>query len=289
MPGQFTNLNRRETDWREIAQAFTRPTMAALAQSGCSATLRRRLTDAGLGEVKHRPLRGLLNEAFLGLRRHYRCEYVYKATIADRVVFGRHSPRTASLHVELPVGRSIVDLAVYNGHSTAYEIKTELDTQRRLVTQTPDYLRAFERVFVVTHPRWVDRYLTALDERVGILALLPSGSLTEVRSPVADLDRLDPSALFRLMRSGEYRSALEACFGPQPTLANGEQFEHFSRLWKSLSVIEAHDIVKAALRARTTDAATVTWVQQLPPSWRVLGYATPLSQVRRERLLNALL
>ncbi|WP_218124513.1 sce7726 family protein [Dyella sp. 333MFSha] len=285
----LTNLNRRETDWREVAQAFTRPAMAALAQSGCSDALRRRLTAAGLDEVEHRPLPELLGDAFRGLQRHYRCEYVYKASITDRVIFGRHSPRTASLHVELPVGRSIVDLAVYNGHSTAYEIKTELDTHRRLASQTPDYLRAFERVFVVTHPRWVDRYRTVLDERVGILALQPGGSLTEVRPPVADADRLDPSALFRLLRGAEYRSALERRFGPQPNMANGRQFQHFSRLWNSLSVIEAHDIVEASLRARTTDAATVSWVQQLPQSWRVLGYATPLSQVRRQRLLNALL
>ncbi|MDF3982156.1 sce7726 family protein [Luteibacter sp. PPL554] len=274
--------------WRQVAQAFTRPTLAALAQRGCAAEVRRRLQDAGLPVPEDLPLAQVLDQALDGLRRYYRCEYVYKATLADRIVFGRHSPRTASLHVELPVGRSIVDLAVYNGHSTAYEIKTELDSHRRLVSQTPDYLRAFERVIVVTHPQWVERYLTVLDERVGVLALSARGSLTEVRAPIAETDRLDPSALFRLLRSAEYRSALEAHFGPQPELTNGRQFQHFFRLWLSLPLEDAHQITKTALRARTTDADTASWVRQLPASCRVLGYATPLSRVQRERLLNAL-
>ncbi|NII08266.1 sce7726 family protein [Luteibacter anthropi] len=274
--------------WREIAQAFTRPTLAEVAQRGCAAGVRGRLQAAGLPVPDGLSLAQVLDQALNGLRQHYRCEYVYKSTITNRIVFGRHSPRTASLHVELPVGRSIVDLAVYNGHSTAYEIKTELDSHRRLVSQTPDYLRAFERVIVVTHPQLIERYLTVLDERVGVMTLSASGSLTEVRAPFADTDRLDPSVLFRLLRSAEYRAALEAHFGPQPKLANGRQFQHFFHLWQTLPVAEAHRITKEALRARTTDQDTVAWVRQLPASWRVLGYATPLSGVQRQRLLKAL-
>lgn len=285
------NRNRANVavQWRSVAQAFTRPALARLAQTGCSGSMRQGLAAAGWPGGDERPLASILDEALDGLARHYRCEYVYKSMVADRVVFGRHSPRTASLHVELPVGRSIVDLAVYNGLSTAYEIKTELDSHRRLATQTPDYLRAFDRVFVVTHPSLVERYLSFVDERVGILALTSRGSLMEVRAPTPDPDRLDPLALFRLLRGAEYRAVLEARFGSQPKMSNGRQFGHFRRLWQALSLGEAQTFTKEAMRARTTDSSTASFLGQLPVSCRVLGYATPLSLVQRERLLKALL
>jgi hypothetical protein len=53
--------------------------------------------------------------AFDKLFRSYRTEYVYKAAIANKLLFGKHSPRTAAMQVELPIGRSIVDIAIFNG------------------------------------------------------------------------------------------------------------------------------------------------------------------------------
>ncbi len=234
------------------------------------------------------PLGMALDAALEGLRKHYRCEYVYKAAIADRIVFGRHSPRTASMHVELPVGRSIVDVAVFNGTSTAYEIKTEFDSDRRLSTQTPDYLRAFERVYVVTHPALVGRYSRILDERVGVLALSPRGSLAEVRTADGSGESVDKSALFRLLRSHEYCQALEQEFGEQPFLPNGRRYSHYSKLWMDLSVGQAHKLTISAMRARTTSPCMVDFMRQMPVSYRALGYATPLSSVQQARVLKIL-
>jgi hypothetical protein len=226
--------------------------------------------------------------AFDGLKKHYRCEYVYKAILNDRIVFGRHSPRTASLHVELPVGGSIVDLAVVNGTLTAYEIKTELDGHRRLESQAESYLKVFERVYLVTHPRLASRYAGMTDVRVGILSLTDRGSLSEERPALDNGDRLSAEHLFRLLRASEYRLALERHFGPQGSVPNGRQFGHFEKLWVRLSLSEAARLVREALRARTTGADTAAFLRELPPSWRVLGYATPLSNVQRARVLNAL-
>ena len=284
----FPEVMEKPVSWQMVAKAFTRPVLARMAQSGSDDALRRILSKAGFAENRF-SLRDLMERSLYGLQRHYRCEYVYKAAIVDRIIFGRHSPRTASLHVELPVGRSIVDIAVFNGTSTAYEIKTELDSHRRLITQTADYLKAFERVFLVTHPAMVDRYAELSDERVGILALTPRGSLTEARPASIAPNRLDIHALLRLLRRQEYQDALEARFGDQGVLSNGRQFRHFNQLWNALPIAEARAITVAALRARTTDPGTVSFISQLPASCRVLGYATPLSGIQRQRLLNMLI
>ncbi|WP_407471740.1 sce7726 family protein [Xanthomonas campestris pv. raphani] len=274
--------------WRQAAQALTRPVLTQVGRTGDGRFIRKILTDAGLPDCSEKTVAELLDQVLDGLRQHYRCEYFYKATIADRVVFGRHSPRTSSLHVELPVGRSIVDLAVFNGNSTAYEIKTEFDSHRRLSTQTPDYLKVFERVYLVTHPSISPSYLRVLDERVGILTLQPNGSLREIRAPNSSGADLDKKALFGMLRSKEYCQALRQRFGAQPEVPNGLRYEHYWRLWETLSVREAQRIVVAAMRGRTTTESMAKFVRELPRSCRVLGYATPLSIAQQRRVLNAL-
>jgi hypothetical protein len=274
--------------WRQVSQLFTRPMISAIAREGSVRPVRALMRKAGMDVAKDASVASLLDECLNGLRENYRCEYVYKAALGDRIVFGRHSPRTASLHVELPVERSIVDIAVFNGTSTAYEIKTELDSDKRLVSQTPDYLRVFDRVYVVTHPTLVDRYIRVLDERVGLLALTSRGRLTTVRVATNALDRIDTAALFRMMRRAEYQAAIARICGPQPILPAGLLFQHYSRLWATLTVVQSHEAFVDAMRARTTGPDTVEFLSNLPASLRVLGYSTPLSGVQRDRLLCAL-
>ncbi|MCF8788329.1 sce7726 family protein [Xanthomonas campestris] len=274
--------------WRQAAQVLTRPVLAQAGRTGHGQFIRKLLSDAGLPVGSGQTVAELLDQVLDGLRRNYRCEYFYKAAIADRVVFGRHSPRTASLHVELPVGRSIIDLAIFNGTSTAYEIKTEFDSHRRLLTQTPDYLRVFERVYLVTHPSISPQYLRVLDDRVGILTLQSNGSLSEIRAPRSSTSNLDKMALFQMLRAQEYVQAARDWFGDQPELPNGRRYEHYRRLWEQLTTEQAHASVVKAMRERTTAEPMVDFVRALPRSCRVLGYATPLSKPQQKRVLNAL-
>lgn len=274
--------------WRPLAQVFTRPLVSTAAREGSARVFREALRAAGVQAPKDAPLGPLLDACMVDLQRHYRCEYVYKAAIADRVVFGRHSPRTASLHVELPVGVSIVDLAVFNGTSTAYEIKTEFDSEKRLASQASSYLKAFEQVYVVCHADMVDRCARAASADVGILTLNRRGQLTTVRSAVASRERMERLTLFRLLRVAEYQAAIKRLRGPQPEVPNGLRFAHYSRLWDTLSIDEAHEAVVSAMRSRTTQKPVSDFVAALPKSLRVIGYATPLSKPQRERILNIL-
>jgi hypothetical protein len=274
--------------WRTLAKLFTRPVMTAMARTGSADLLVRGLRRVGVNvDSQYRSVGAVFDACFKELSDGYRCEYIYKAAIADRIVFGRHSPRTASMQLELPVGRSIVDVAVFNGTSTAYEIKTELDSDKRLVSQSPDYLKAFDRVYVVTHPSLAERYIRSVDHRVGILTLSRRNQLSEVRPPASDLSRVSSATIFRMLRRGEYMEAITHYFGRQPQLPNGAVFAHYERLFGMLSAAQAHEAFVSALRRRSTDGETASYISALPKSLRALGFATPLSGVQRAKLLNA--
>lgn len=276
---------------RLLAKAFTRPVFAAIARTGeykphLDFLVKRRIVIPA--KSTEAPLSQLFEDAWGRLVTAYRNEYVYKNELATRLVFGRHSPRTASFHVEMRVGRSIVDIAVANGTTTAYEIKTEFDTPRRLQTQTNDYLKAFDKVYVVTHPAHVERFEKQIDSRVGLIVLSPKASLTPYREAQSNAANVDPKAIFRCLRREEYVAAVTKSFGQVPLLPNGHIARHCERLFASLSSEEAHKAFIQTLRARTTTESTVDFVAQLPSSLRALGYATPLSGRQRKTLLELL-
>lgn len=274
---------------RLIARAFSRPVLEGMARRGTAGDVAGRLADLKVGQGRPLGTVGDMFDAGLeDMRASYRCEYVYKAAIADRIVFGRHSPKTSSLAVELGVDGSIVDAAVFNGTATAYEIKTEFDSPTRLTTQTASYLRAFDRVFVVTHPDSADRYESVVDARVGILALNRDNSMSLVRDAEGELSRVEPEVVFRMLRRPEYMEVVEKYFGPQPKLPNGLLDAHYRALFRQLTSLQAHVALVAAMRARTTDASSVVFLSSLPRSLRALGYATPLTGPQRKRVLTSL-
>lgn len=272
---------------RLIARVFSRPVLEAIARSGDHAPVVSVLARLGVGD-KALTVAELFDAALEELGRGYRCEYVYKAAIASRIVYGRHSPRTSSLAIELGVDTSIVDAAVFNGTSTAYEIKTELDSPARLTTQTPAYLRAFEKVNVVTDPGSGERYLASLDERVGVLVLNKDNSISTLRAATGDISRIEPLVVYRLLRRSEQMKIVHKFFGPQPALPNGLLDAHYRSLFGRLSPEQAHGSLVRAMKARTTDQSMVEFLNTLPNSLKALGYATPLSTPQKAKVVRAM-
>lgn len=277
--------------FRLLARAFTRPVFAAMARTGdyrspLDFLIKRRVVFKT--QSKNAPLSAWFDDAWSVLAAEYRNEYVYKNELATRLIFRRHRPHTAGFQVELGVGGSIVDIAVANGTTTAYEIKTEFDTARRLLSQTADYLKAFDKVFVVTHPAHVLRYERELDPRVGLIVLSPKSSLTPYREAQSNAANVDPQTIFRCLRRQEYLMAVGELFGEIPALPNGHIARYCESLFATLSPEIAHKAFIKALHARTTDKSTVDFIAQLPSSLRALGYATPLSGRQRNTILELL-
>lgn len=88
-------------------------------------------------------VREFYNDAVL---KYYPNEATIKAEFLKQVLFKKKHDITV---FELPVGKSRVDLCKVNGSSIAYEIKTDLDSLKRLDKQIADYEKVFEQVYVI--------------------------------------------------------------------------------------------------------------------------------------------
>lgn len=274
---------------RVLSRMFTRPVFTSLAKTGdwraaCDFLARYSLLRA----CSPQPLACLFENAWKIMKAEYRNEYVYKNEIADRVVFGLHSPKTAALHLELPVARSIVDVAVFNGTSTAYEIKTEFDSMRRLETQTASYCRAFEFVYVVTAPDFAEKYAQAVSPSVGVFALTRSGSLSKTKDAQSNKSYLNNEIMFRCMRREEYLPILAKHRPDLGMLPNGIIASESMEIFRKLRTDDAHQIYLAALQGRKVSGGIPKFVSSLPRCLRALGCGTPLSRVQQDRVISAL-
>lgn len=274
---------------RILSRMFSRPLFSTMARTGDWKRVSAYL--AGHRMLRHgsaQSVSSLFDQAWNQLRLSYRNEYVYKSELANRIVFGRHSPRKAAMHVEFPVGRSVVDIAIFNGTSTAYEVKTEFDSPRRLQSQTSDYLKVFDKVYVVAHPTTAAAYAEIVQDGVGVIALNRRGSLSVLREAVSNRGQLDVRTIFRCLHRAEYVPIIESTLETTFALPNGIIARKCEEEFCKFSTWDAHEAFVSSMRNRKTDLRTADFVTKLPPSLRVLGYATPLSERQRANLLRAL-
>jgi hypothetical protein len=226
--------------------------------------------------------------AYETLLHSYRNEYVFKNAIVSKIVFGRHRPSTASAILELALGRSIADVAVFNGTSTVYEVKTDLDSFTRLTSQLQDYRTRVEMVYVVVSERRAASATRQIPEGVGLIALRRQGSLSVIRPAVSNLDQMRADHIFGTLRQSEVADILSR-HGLYATAEDPDSRWHELRaLFSKLDIALAHTGAVNAFRARGDLARTIATHPSLPQSTRALVYSTQLSGVAMRRLASRL-
>lgn len=222
------------------------------------------------------------NSAFEILSRRYRGEYIYKNGLVSKLVFGRHSPATASALLEIPMGSSCADLMVVNGTTTVYEIKTDLDQFSRLDVQLRDYSTRAEHVFVVTSEKRAELAIARAPENVGVLGLRRNGSFATFREAKSNLGRLESAHLFGMLRPREASAVLHRLVGWE---APTDQ----AAAWNgSLRPRVAHSEVVSQLRMRSTSIQGLVIDPRFPRSLRALAYLEEHSRIGVERMRSRL-
>ena len=160
------------------------------------------------------------------LRKKYRNEYFYKNTFINDLLLDKYGVKDTIAISEFRVGNSIADIVLFNGTSKAFEIKTELDSNRRLNSQLADYTKIFKESYIITHESLVEKYLQE-NENIGIIQLIEhpkSVSLCEVRH-ARENKLLDSNTIIRSIRTSEYKNIVLQYFGKLPEMNSFNMFE----------------------------------------------------------------
>lgn len=272
-----------------VSSAFSTAIFRDLASAHPTSSTRTRISFvSAFASASEETLGAAFERAHSHLAESYRSEYVYKSELVSKMIFGKHSPRTASALLELRMGASWADVLIVNGTSTTYEVKTDLDQFSRLATQLPDYTARSEYVNVVTSEKRASSAERQLPQHIGVIAIRRTGAITTVRPAESNMDRMSARDLFSLLRTNEALEILGDVTGYVLDVAPGHAWKRARELFAKLDLPVAHKRALVELRRRGRGAAELSMSPGFPPSLRALAYGTELSAVGRARVADRL-
>lgn len=174
----------------------------------------------------------LLKVLYRNLLRFYQNEYIYKNELINQWLLKEYGTKNTVYFSEFRVGNSIADLAMFNGESKAFEIKSEVDTPKRLAHQMADYSLFFDKCYVVIPKGKVTDYVEALDTKVGILTFERRGrhiDINEYRQAEQNT-RLDAHYVMQVLRTNEYLHIISRFYGTLPIVALAQMYDECARL-----------------------------------------------------------
>ena len=221
------------------------------------------------------------------MMRYYRCEYVYKNEVINKILL-RHftHPDTISFS-EFRVDQSIADLVMFNGISRAYEIKTDYDSDKRLMHQLTDYNKLFDKCYLVTSSDGCKKYAKELPGNVGIITFEYKGN-TLVHHIIREAERndiIDIPTLMRSIRAEEYKRIVKDLYDTLPVVSEFDMFEECEKLLTKADNKKVRASFMRVIKQRKTNTQSL---KQFDQCFRQLGVATNMTIDEYQSFINNL-
>lgn len=283
-------MARSTTQLSAMSRLFSSAVFRELATKGKSALFTRllRQTEVGFdGACDHTV--GHAFEAVFNLlkRAGSRDEYIYKAALTHRVLLGKHNLRTACMLNEFRAGDCKADLAILNGTTTVFEIKSERDSLSRLERQIANYRKVFATVFVIASEKHVEAVLDATPSDVGVLSLCRRYHIMTCREAASRPDQIDPLTVLGAIRTPEAVAMAHAMGCEVPKVPNTLLHRELRYIFEAQAPTAVHDAMLATLKRTRNLLPLSELVDQLPPSLHAAVLSKPLKKSDHLRLLQA--
>ncbi|GBO49850.1 MULTISPECIES: sce7726 family protein [Pectobacterium] len=254
-------------DYQTISRIFSRPVVLEIAQKNRADLFKEILAENyPASKLEDKPIFFIYDEIYRLLQKKYRNEYVYKNEIAKKIIKGYHRFNKVSYVNEFKVNGCIADVAIFNETSTAYEIKTELDSFERLDDQLTVYKNVFEFVYLVIPESKLNQAMAFIHENTGVITLTPSNILKYERVASSNITDLSKDKMFNCFKPTEYVSLYEKLIGCKPLGRAAEVKEMCRNIFLSLSVENAHTEMLKVLRNRSLEKFEKENFRALPQS-----------------------
>ena len=155
---------------------------------------------------------------------------------------------------EFRVSNSIADIVMFNGTSKAFEIKTELDTDKRLDNQLSDYSTIFKESYIVTHESLINKYIKT-DSKYGVIGLIETSrslKLQEIR-PAEINTSINSTILMKSLRTNEYKDIVKQHFGELPPMNSFNMYNICNELMAQIPDSELNDLFIEQLKKRKSN------------------------------------
>jgi len=192
----------------------------------------------------------LYKYAYQLLETHYQNEYVFKNAFLTSWLIKEIGHTDSVVFNEFNASESIADLAMFNGMSRAFEIKTELDSPTRLQTQIEDYKKAFNEVYLIIHESNYHLYSKYKND-VGLIIFDPKrqNKFDFVKEPALN-HNLDHKVLMQILNTQEYKDIVEIYFEELPQMNSFNQYDICFNLIKQIPIEELNVLFLEQIKKR---------------------------------------
>lgn len=271
----------------DLAACFSGATIRVIASRRCPRRLANAASQLGI-VAPTETVWAWLDQLYAVLVRAYRCEYVFKNSIVNRLLLGRHSPATTTMLFELTAVGRVADVVMLNGTSHVYEIKTDLDSLDRLDSQLDAYRQMFDRVHVVCSESKLSAVQARLPPWAGLLTLNNSQSLSVIREAQSSLESVRPASIFPTLHKHEYMAAVEKSCGPLGAIPTGRVYGVCLEKFQTLHPRTAHAHMVEQLKSRGIRIGRETTRAMLPIGMMGAFFSSGLQRRHWEGLTNVL-
>lgn len=272
-----------------LSQVFSPVIIRELLKFGYSEKLFRILRDCNLEEyTKNFNLTSLFEFSHEIMSKKYPNEYIYKNAIANKILLGKHNLNTSFMLTEFRANSSKVDCVVINGTLTVYEIKTELDNFNRLEKQIEDYKKVFEKIYVITAEKHLDKVDFLTKQGIGIMRLNKSGKISTIKEAESQFEYLNLGIIFDSLRQSEYTKIIQNIYGYTPNVPNTKIYLVCRELFCKIDKEIAYREVIKYLKQRGCNQSLKDFIKQVPKSLKARAIDDTLSAKERIKFLEIL-
>ena len=155
------------------------------------------------------------------------------------------------------MGNSIADMVMFNGTTRVFEIKTELDTDKRLLSQLEDYRKLFRECYLVVYRDCIDKFAN-IDSEVGLIALSVERGrvkLETIRDSAVNYS-IDYRTLIRSLRMGEYKELVRRYLGYLPEMSSFSAFDVCEEIMATIPEEQLHSLFLEIMKERKMEKLT---------------------------------
>lgn len=269
--------------YRLLNSLFSRATFSRILNYSDFSTVESVISETGCGRSRCRCVGDYYKWAYGQLLKFYPCEYVYKNEFLNRVVLKDRIPKQGVIFNEFKAAGVIADFAVIGKESCAYEIKTRLDSPKRLSKQIEGYAKIFDSVSLIVPAEKIEIYNSYVPEQIGLIAMFNDYcgvTFEELRTP----DRFgsfDVSEMMKILYTHEYRKLVVDFCGRLPSCDNLSMYPACSSELSKIPVLQLKEAFLKCLTQRVCKKKSRVLLRASPLSLRqvVVSLGLSLSEI----------
>lgn len=226
----------------------------------------------------------VLKKTYKILEKHYPNEYILKNEFLNQWLKKELENNNSIIFNEFRIGKAIADLAMFNGISKVFEIKTILDREYRLSNQLQEYKKIFNEIYIIVPSVHLSKYIN-YDKTIGVITYETNSKKFElIQKPEKNYD-IDINVIMEVLHSKEYIKITNEYYSELPNMNAFNQFKICKEL---ISKIPKEELNKMFLKTMKTRNINNLFFGKRNNEFNQICLSLNLTQSEIDKLINNL-